>query len=311
MIPIIIDTDMAPDDWTAILYLAKRNDINIKAITISGTGEAHGPKGARNCLRLLKFLDINDTPVAYGTPDPLESHHQFPKIIRLAVDQTMFIKFPKTDRTPEKLSAIELIKNVIDKSSEKITILGTGPLTNLAFFFQKCPKLKDKISKIYIMGGAIDVPGNLSSVKKSIDNPYAEWNIYCDPHAANIVFQSGIPVVLIPLDATNLVPVDKQFLLEIKENRSNPISNLIYKILKRFGSRIEKGQVALWDLIAASVVGNEDIAEIEKRKIRVIEEEGQESGRTKEDLQNGAEINICKRIDKKEFENHVFNVILS
>ncbi len=309
-IPLIMDTDMGPDDWFAILYLGKRNDIELKAITISGTGEAHGPKGAINCLKLLKLINKNDIPVSFGPDTPLIHDHHFPKLMRFVIDKMLFLKLPKTKKRPHSMSAVEFLNQFLINSDDKITFLATGPLTNLALLFNRYPAVKDKIAKIYLMGGAIDVAGNISSVNKSINNPHAEWNIYCDPKAANIVFQSSIPIVMVPLDATNHVLVDEEFVQFAKENNDNPISALLFRLLKRFGSRIEKGMVSLWDAVAASVIGREHVAQIEERKLIVIEDEGPESGRTKEDLQKGVLVNACMKIDKEQFVSHFFKTIL-
>jgi inosine-uridine nucleoside N-ribohydrolase len=310
-IPLIIDTDMAPDDWVAILYMGKRKDIDIKAITISGTGEAHGSKGAENCLRLLNIINKDDIPVAYGNGQPIKYNHHFPKLMRFAVDKRLFIKFPKSEYHPIEESAIQLLKNHIEKSKTNVVILALGPLTNLAEFINKFPPLKEKIEKIYIMGGAVEVEGNISSVSRKIDNPYAEWNIYCDPHAANIVFESGIPIVLVPLDATDQLPVDKAFVKKLKSKDEDEISTLMLKILKRFGSRVEREEVPFWDLVAASVVGRDEIANIRKTKIHVIETENEKSGFTKEDNKNGAEIQYCTSVDKEKYESHFFNTIFA
>ncbi|MGM0468070.1 MAG: nucleoside hydrolase [Promethearchaeati archaeon] len=306
-----MDTDMAPDDWAAILFTAKRNDINIKAIAISGTGEAHGEIGAKNCLRLLKIIDKEETPVSYGDSKPLNCTHRFPRIIRFAVDRRLFIKFPKTKQKPKEIKAIELMYQTIDSSSEKIILLAIGPLTNIGNLLQKYPQVKEKIERIYIMGGAIDVKGNIQDVSKSIENPFAEWNIYCDPHAANIVFQSGISIVLIPLDVTNTLPITPEFVHKLKQNQDNNICKFLVKIMKRFGKRIEKGNIALWDLIAAVIIKAEDIYKTETRHIRVIEREGSESGRLVDDLKDGAKIEVCKEIDKEEYNSRFFKTILS
>jgi pyrimidine-specific ribonucleoside hydrolase len=308
--PIIIDTDMAPDDWAAILYLTKREDIMIKGITIAGTGEAHGKRGAKNCLRLLELVNKSYIPVAYGTSKPLQLYHRFPWIMRFAVDRRLFIKFPKTNKKPLEVKAIDLMKKIIT-SSKKIILIALGPLTNLANLFLNYPEVKENIEKIYIMGGAVDVEGNISEVKRSIDNPYAEWNIYCDPHAANIVFHYGIPVVLVPLDVTNQVPIDKKFINRLHDNQNNVICQFLLKIIKRFGSRIETSSIPFWDLVAASILGNEVIVKKETRKIRVIEQEGEQSGRIIEDPEDGALIEICKKIDQEEYIRNVFKTILS
>lgn len=302
---------MAPDDWASILYLTKREDLDIKGITVAGTGEVHGKRGAKNCLRLLDLVGKSDIPVAYGESDPLKMSHHFPRIMRFAVDRRLFIKFPRTNKTPLDINAIDLMNRIINSSNQKTTILAIGPLTNIANFLKKHAKSKNKIEKIYIMGGAVDVEGNIQEVSQSIDNPYAEWNIYCDPHAANIVFQSGIPVVLVPLDATNQVPIDKSFVQRLRNNQNDAICKFLLKIMKRFGARIEKGNIALWDLIAATIVNSEEIAIKETRKIRVIEIEGPESGRLIDDANEGYPIEICKKIDKNKYIERFFNTILS
>jgi pyrimidine-specific ribonucleoside hydrolase len=309
--PIIIDTDMAPDDWAAILYLAKREDVRIKGITITGTGEVHGKQGAINCLRLLELLNKSHIPVAYGSSKPLKFSHKFPWIMRFAVDRRLFIKFPKTKKKPLDIKALDLMNKIVNSSSKKIYLIALGPLTNLAKVLQKYSETKENIEKIYIMGGAVDVKGNISEVSRSIDNPYAEWNIYCDPHAANIVFQSGIPIVLVPLDVTNQVPIDKKFINRLKDNQNNVICQFLLKIIKRFGSRIEKSSIPFWDLVAASILGNEVIVKKETRKIRVIAQEGRQSGRIIEDPEDGTLIEICKKIDREEYLRNVFNTILS
>jgi pyrimidine-specific ribonucleoside hydrolase len=230
--------------------------------------------------------------------------------MRFAVDRRLFIKFPKTNKKPLEVKAIDLMKKIIT-SSKKIILIALGPLTNLANLFLNYPEVKENIEKIYIMGGAVDVEGNISEVKRSIDNPYAEWNIYCDPHAANIVFHYGIPVVLVPLDVTNQVPIDKKFINRLHDNQNNVICQFLLKIIKRFGSRIETSSIPFWDLVAASILGNEVIVKKETRKIRVIEQEGEQSGRIIEDPEDGALIEICKKIDQEEYIRNVFKTILS
>lgn len=311
-IPLIIDTDMAPDDWVAILYLGKRKDVEIKAITISGTGEVHGKKGAKNCLRLLKMINRDNIPVAFGISKPLRYSHHFPKTMRFAVDRRLFIKFPKSKKEPKALNAIDLFKEkILNSHHKKIAILALGPLTNVANLIKQYPKVKKNISKIYIMGGAVDVPGNIAHVSRRIDNPYAEWNIYCDPHAANIVFQSEIPIFLVPLDATNKVPIGKGFIKRINKHQDNMICKFIGKIIKRLGSRLEERNIAFWDLIAAICVNAEEIARVETRMLRVIDKEGIESGRIIEDKDKGKQVQVCKQIDKKKYNTKFFQTILS
>ncbi|MCP4763994.1 MAG: nucleoside hydrolase [archaeon] len=300
--PFIIDSDMGPDDWVAILYLLLKRNIEIKAITIAGTGESHGKKGAINVRRLMKLTNQDTIPVSYGRSEPIACKHQFPWLMRLVIDSMMFIKIPKMKKKPQDLSAVELLNKVLNESTEKIRLLAIGPLTNIADLLTQFPNIKNKIEKIYIMGGAVDVPGNIKEIAFWKDNEYAEWNTYCDPRAANIVFRSGIPIVLVPLDATEAIPVDNSFIEKLKQEKQNSIYKVCLRVLNSLKSRVDKGKYYLWDVIAAVVSISEDFASFENRKIWVIEDEGKESGRMIDNSEIGNEIKVCKKVDKLKFE---------
>jgi inosine-uridine nucleoside N-ribohydrolase len=110
---------------------------------------------------------------------------------------------------PSPLSALQLIAKVLMGSSDKVSVVAVGPLTNVAEALQAHAEIADKIDTIYVMGGAVEVNGNVGGSGAGIDNRHAEWNIYVDPTAANIVFESGLPMTLVPLDATKDVPVTR------------------------------------------------------------------------------------------------------
>jgi len=88
-----------------------------------------------------------------------------------------------------------------------VVLFSIGPLTNVAQAMQQHPGIVDRIERIVIIGGAENVPGNITpSGFKRVENHTAEWNIYCDPYAAAVVIASGTPTTLVPLDVTNTVP---------------------------------------------------------------------------------------------------------
>jgi pyrimidine-specific ribonucleoside hydrolase len=195
---VVIDTDMAPDDWGAILYLLKRPDVKVKAITVAGTGEAHCAPGVRNVLGLLTLAGYNNKiPVACGRETPLKGNHAFPNDWRQGADNLLGLTLPKGQNTVSNLDAVELLTSTIQSSSQKVTLLALGPLTNIADAVQSSPSLVDNVEMIYIMGGAINVPGNIAVTGVGIDNQVAEWNIYVDPFAANVVFRSRAPITLV------------------------------------------------------------------------------------------------------------------
>src|SRR5574339_435294 len=93
----------------------------------------------------------------------------------------------------------------IKKASEPVTIFVSGPFTNLAQALRLEPAIKRNISAVYFMGGAVYVPGNITGLNPESNNRVAEWNIIADPQAAKEVFESGLELYMVPLDATNKV----------------------------------------------------------------------------------------------------------
>jgi len=117
------------------------------------------------------------------------------------------LSLPEGQNSASNLTAVELLTSVIQSSPIKVTVLTLGPVTNVAEALQKSPSLIDNIERVYLMGGAVNVPGTVGTSGVGITNTTAEWNIYVDPYAANFVVQSNAPITLVPLDATNQVPM--------------------------------------------------------------------------------------------------------
>src|SRR6188474_693963 len=103
--PIIIDTDMAADDWRAILYLLQRIDVEVRAITVTGTGEAHCKPGVQNALNLLALADNPDIPVACGRETPLQGDHAFPDALRASDDRMAGLTLPTSSNPPSAMTA--------------------------------------------------------------------------------------------------------------------------------------------------------------------------------------------------------------
>lgn len=300
---LIIDTDMAGDDWMAILYLLNRPDVSIEAITITGTGEAHCEPGVRNAMKLAALAGQPGIPVSCGRETPLRGNHTFPAAWRERVDALAGLTLPDNPLSPSPQSAVELLTTTIETSPDKTTILALGPLTNLAEIVQADSGLKDQIEMIYIMGGAVDVPGNVGSSHAGIDNPFAEWNIYVDPHAAVLVFESGIPLTLVPLDATNHAPATDSFIKRLKSDRQTPEAIFVFDLLTKTEYRdfIQMGGYYFWDTLSAAILTDNSLGTFETKTLIVIEEEGADSGRTQVSG-DGASIRVAVNADGARFE---------
>lgn len=217
-IPIIIDCDTGHDDAIAILLaLAHTEKLDIRGITTVG-GNQVLEKITDNTLKVLSFMNA-DIPVAKGAAGPLLG-----KLVTGAEahgDSGMDGPLLPTSRfRPVEQGAVEFMLEIIRSSKEKITLVPTAPLTNIALLITAYPEVKERIEKISLMGGGLAY-GNVTST--------AEFNIYVDPEAARIVFESGIPIVMSGLDVTDKAAIFEDEILELK--RRGPVSVLVGELL--------------------------------------------------------------------------------
>ncbi len=305
--PVIFDADMAHEDMFSALFLLSHPNVDVKAITVSGTGEAHCEAGVANALGLVYVSGHADIPVTCGSETPLMGNHVFPAEWRHGADDAYGVDIP-AGGTASTLSAADLIVDIVQGSNEKITIVAVGPLTNVAEALQKTPEISANIEAIYIMGGALEVDGNVGNSGVGIENKYAEWNIYIDPAAANIVLRSGVPIILVPLDATQDVPVTRNFHKALGKNLNTPTANLVYELLTANLDFVDSGGFQFWDSLTAAIFTDETIASFQDFSVVVVEDEGSESGRTKPDS-NGVNIKAAVRADQDKFEKLFLTIL--
>ena len=192
-IRIIIDTDPGVDDALTFLLALVSPEIKLEALT-TVQGNVTIEKATRNALSVLELANASHIPVVQGCSYPLlKTPHNSGEAVH---GQTGIGKsvLPEPKSKPIEGHAVDyLIERVLAEPGE-LSIFPIGPLTNIALAIRKEPRFAKAVKELVIMGGAIRAGGNIS--------PLAEFNIHEDPHAAHIVFNSGIPITLIPLDAT-------------------------------------------------------------------------------------------------------------
>lgn len=307
--PMLIDTDMAADDWMAILYLLQRPDVDVRAITVTGAGETHCEPGVRNALDLVALAGRTEIPVTCGRETPLEGDHVFPQSWRENVDALAGIEIPANPNAPHSQEAVALIGDMIREAEGELEIVTLGPLTNLAEAFAAEPGLAQEVQQLYIMGGAFAAPGNVSDAPEmGIDNEAAEWNIYVDPHAAALVVASGAPITFVPLDASNHVPLDKAFYDRLAADRTTPEADFVYQVLSRNIGFVTSGGYYFWDPLTVAIAVDESLATFEAGPVMVIEEEGPESGATRED-EAGSPARWATAANGERFKQHFLDVL--
>jgi inosine-uridine nucleoside N-ribohydrolase len=296
-VPVVIDSDMISDDWMATLFLLNDPNFTVKAVTVAGTGFADCDAGVRSALGLLALTDYGDVPVSCGAESPLMGDNAPPAEWRTTIEAVDKLGLPDGGE-PAKQDAVALFTSAIQDSPEPVTVLALGPLTNVGAALEATPALAEKIEMIYVMGGAVDVEG--SSVSE--ENTAAEWNMYCDPHAARIVFESGAPITLVPLDATNDVPVTPEFVAQLDDEKSTSEAEFVAMLLANNAESIASGSYYFWDPLAAVVMSDPSLVTLTPRDVTVVDIPGAaDDGRTKP-VANGSEILVATAPDGNAVE---------
>lgn len=189
---IILDTDPGIDDALAILLALASPELSLEAITVTG-GNCGLAQGVDNALRVLALAHATHVPVLAGVETPL---------IRspLTAPEThgdTGLGYARLEPSPQVAGgqhAVDLLIEQIMAAPGEMTLVAVAPLTNVALAIRREPRIVEAVREVIIMGGALLHQGNTT--------PTAEFNTYVDPHAAHIVYHSGMPITLTPLDVT-------------------------------------------------------------------------------------------------------------
>ena len=225
---ILIDTDPGVDDALAILYAMLSPELHIEAIT-TVCGNVPVPQATQNLLTILGVLDLAEFPtIAQGEAEPLakqlvtaahvhgedglgntSQHH--------STDGSLL--YPPANTEIATLSGIDLILEMAACYPDELIIVALGPLTNIAKAIRKDTAKMQRLQKILVMGGAFEEYGNVTTT--------AEFNIFVDPHAAQEVFDFGVPIHIAPLDATHQVVLTGERLHAEFGEREDKISSFL------------------------------------------------------------------------------------
>ena len=223
---IIIDCDPGHDDAVAIMLAASAPNLELLALTVEA-GNQTLEKTGRNALNLVQYLGLN-IPVALGENKPLKRTPMTCAEIHGESGLDGF-SFPPLKIDFDKRDAVTLLKDLL-LANDKVTLVPTGPLTNIAKLLINHPEVKTHIEEIVLMGGSIG-HGNVS--------PAAEFNILCDPEAADIVFNSGLIVKMMGLDVTRQALVLPDVMERMKKI-GNKVSDLFYALMVTFNENQKK-----------------------------------------------------------------------
>ena len=258
-IPIILDGDPGHDDAIAWMLANASPLLDIRAVT-SVCGNQTIEKTTYNARRVMTLIGLR-APMARGRTGPLVSE----PIVAPTVHGKSGLDgpdLPEPAFEPLPMSAVELMAKVLSESDEPVTLVPTGPLTNVAALLLAHPELKPRIREISLMGGGIH-HGNWT--------PAAEFNILVDPEAADLVFRSGIPIIMAGLDVTEQALVFPEDFERIRA-LGNPVATVVAEWLDFFyGFHRAKGYpgAPVHDAVAVAALIAPEILTIEELYVEV------------------------------------------
>ena len=256
---VIIDTDPGVDDALALILALRSPELEIEAIT-TVSGNVPVEQATKNVLRVLNLLDPKPRPpVAKGAAGPFKKPLVTATVVHGADGLGDLDRFKNLDGSPRYLepevprdlpSAHEAILELLGRYPGELTLITLGPLTNLAQALLEDRERVKTLREVVIMGGAIRAPGNAT--------PAAEFNISIDPHAAQLVFASGLPITLVPLDVTEKVTLSRDTIETIAQSSNDPLSQFISdatgKVIEFMERVAEVPAITLHDPLAVGVV---------------------------------------------------------
>ena len=296
-IKVIIDCDPGHDDAIALLMAHKLPEIELVAVT-TVCGNAPIERTTINARRIMELLEATDVPIAAGCSTPLARQ----LVLGTAdgpsgLDGSPYLPEPKTELVP--MHGVDFLAQTLREADEPIVLVPTGPLTNIGMLVLKHPEVLPKIAKVVLMGGAF-------YRRSEIITP-TEFNIFCDPEAAEIVLASGLDITMVGLDVTMHVLVEEEEFAAI-EKIDTPLSRVVFDWLK-FYEKLHRGQMgiggALHDPLALAVVIDPDLIETREAHVSIDRTGTHTFGATVADYWklNGEEPNVkvASRVDSAKF----------
>ena len=224
-IPTILDCDPGHDDMVAILLAAADPRIDLLAITtVAGNGTLE--RTSYNARAVCTMAGIRDVPIAAGAAGPLVGSLRTAAHVH-GDSGLEGAELPAPDIELVAEHAVTLMARLLRESAQPVTLVPTGPLTNVALLLRTCPDVIPRIREIVLMGGSTGF-GNVT--------PLAEFNIFVDPEAADVVFTSGLPVTMCGLDITHQALVTDA-ILERLRLLGTPLAELVVGLLSFFADR--------------------------------------------------------------------------
>ena len=285
----IIDTDPGADDVLALIMALNSPELEILGLT-TVEGNARLEHTTANALRLLEYMGRTEIPVYVGSSTPLEGefHHAY----EVHGEEGLTVRLPDTDVRPADGNAVDFIIETALAMPGELALFAVGPLTNVARALKKEGRLKDALHRVYIMGGQGDGSGNVT--------PYAEFNIWDDPYAANVVFGSGVPVTLLGLNISRQTSVARDD--ESWMSGETPGERLAAQVLEKWFDLDEeehRARFSLHDPVTVMAALRPDLIETRAATL-TVRTEGERVGEIVADYGSGGSVDVAVGVEVAE-----------
>ena len=303
-LPMLLDCDTGVDDAVAILLTKYLNTLELKAVT-TVAGNVEVEHTTRNTLQVLELAGMEDIPVYRGAEKPLlceavTAHHVHGQ------NGLNDMTFPKPKREAETLPAWDAIYEYAKKYEGELVLVAIGPLTNLALAIAKYKELPKLLKRIVIMGGAA-VGGNVT--------PSAEFNVYADPEAADMVFTCGAPVYMCGLDVTMRAYLSAKELDEIAAlgSKQAVFTRDVMQGILKFYRTYKLAGVAFHDPVTVLYADDDSYFQTDFAGVRVETKGRLTRGKTVTDLYSDKQMEhnayVVTRVDRDIFKKRVFEIL--
>ena len=304
---VLFDQDGAPDDLLSLLLLTQYDNVDLRGVAVTPADCL--PRPALSATHKILDLVGREVPTAVGV---LPGRNPFPlawRIDALRADALPVLNQKgRSTLREDALPAHEQLATWLMQAPAPVTVLATGPLTNLAWCLDHHPSIESRIEEVVFMGGALDVAGN---VRQPGHDGTAEWNVFWDPDAIKRVFDSAVPITMFPLDVTNRVPVTADFVRAFGRAYGRPVSDLAGSLVAlTFGTLETTGlPYCCWDSLTTSYLAEPDICSFETVHCDVITR-GESQGRIVR-LAGGRAVRCARAVDADRFYRHFLNTLTS
>lgn len=303
-VSVIHDQDGHVDDLLTCLILWLSPEIDLQAVGITN-GDCYVDQAFQAMLKIATFLDLEGAEIALSDdtmPNPFPEFWRRESFIinELPLFRANDLKKPYAQGRPRKSEVA--FADCLSNSRGPLTVVTTGPLTNIATLLGNQPSLVKKVRELIIVGGALESTGNVTVEGQ---DGMAEWNVYADPLAFKSLLETRVPVKLVPLDVTRELTVDDDFLQKLsvqgKTSRASQLAVTLWSIVKGF-------QPNFCDMVAAATLIKPSLVEFKEVRID-ISLNGRNTGRLSTSFFSGRKVQVASKVDKAGFESLMLSIL--